>query len=499
MASEPSTVLFEIAKVFIPPNRQRKELGDLESLADAISATGLINPIVVKGTGELVAGERRFRAVRDHIKASHIRATIFETLSPVQAAQIELQENIARKQLTWQEEALAIADYHAMKSAWIADKSYNLAAGLGIPWTAKGTASDLGFSSEKHVTAVLRVAAEIRAGDQEVKEATTLRGAINLLTSRAERTRAAAAVRGIALAGPASLPSIIKAGASKEENTAAVIAAMLNPAPAVAEPLAQTEAPEIPDTTELEAQLAAHMEEERADPTIITGDFLEWADQYAGPKFDVLHIDFPYGKGYAGSNTRKTGRATFAPRYNDSPEIYWQLLAGFLDLQDNIVFEVAHCIFWFDLPYYTQTIELFGEAGWKLVAPYPLVWTKSYEGVASDPRRRPRHCYETALLFSRGDRKLVNLDKDHFECSGRSGPDKLHLNQKPYSMLRHFLNLIVDANTAVLDPTCGSAMALRAAQELGSPRVLGIELDKSSAEMARFNMIRPLEDLTNAA
>jgi DNA modification methylase len=87
---------------------------------------------------------------------------------------------------------------------------------------------------------------------------------------------------------------------------------------------------------------------------------------------------------------------------------------------------------------------------------------------------------------------------------GRTDEDeKLHLNQKPQNMLRHFLRLIVDKNTTVLDPTCGSGSALAAALQLGSPRVLGVELDAGNADVARHVIDRDggriIEDETNEA
>jgi len=51
-------------------------------------------------------------------------------------------------------------------------------------------------------------------------------------------------------------------------------------------------------------------------------------------------------------------------------------------------------------------------------------------------------------------------------------------------MLKHFLEMLVDETTTVLDPTCGSGMALRVAEELGARRVLGLEIDPSHADTA---------------
>ncbi len=44
--------------------RHRKDLGDLQSLADSIQEIGLLHPIVVTEDGELIAGERRLEACK---------------------------------------------------------------------------------------------------------------------------------------------------------------------------------------------------------------------------------------------------------------------------------------------------------------------------------------------------------------------------------------------------------------------------------------------------
>ena len=62
---------------------------------------------------------------------------------------------------------------------------------------------------------------------------------------------------------------------------------------------------------------------------------------------------------------------------------------------------------------------------------------------------------------------------------------KLHPSTKPEPMLRYFFEMFIDNYTQVLDPTCGSGAALRAAESLGSPRVMGIEANWDHCEAAR--------------
>lgn len=479
MLPDNSVVLFPVDRVFLDPAspRQRKKAEPDDALLDSIRDKGLINPILIREDGMLVAGERRWRA-HQKLGIGSIRATIRERLSPILAYQLELLENIARKQLTWQEEAEAVGRYHAMKLI------------IYPAWTQRGTGTDLGYS-DAQMSRLLAVADALAAGDTEVLGCPTLQGAVNLLTGRAERARVAAQSRNLSFGESIAeaLPPILPANATKEDKTNALLAA-LDLGDSIDELTTQAAADPLALINEgklAAAALEADRKKEIVHDLVLNADFLEWADAYTGPKFDVIHFDPPYGKGYRGSNTRKTGRASINPVYLDDPDIFFELVDGLIAFTDKLAFPAAHLLMWFDMEYYAWIVDRFAKSDWRLVQPHPLIWTKGYQGVAADTKRRPRHCYETALLFSRGDRKIVKLDKDHFDAQV---DEKLHLNQKPRGMLQHFLRLVVDEHTAVLDPTCGSGSALVAAQDLGAHRVLGVELDESNAEVARFLLVR---------
>ena len=57
-------------------------------------------------------------------------------------------------------------------------------------------------------------------------------------------------------------------------------------------------------------------------------------------------------------------------------------------------------------------------------------------------------------------------------------------------MLRFFLSMVVDETTTMLDPTCGSGAALRAAEDLGAKSVLGLELDSNYATTANTRTLQ---------
>lgn len=124
-----------ISDLIIPPNRQRQDFDPeaLVDLANSIAAMGLLHPIVVRETPlglALVAGERRLRAMGDlwamgqsirHNGALYAPETVpFVTLgalSPLEAEEAELDENLKRRDLSWQERSEALARLHKLRQA----------------------------------------------------------------------------------------------------------------------------------------------------------------------------------------------------------------------------------------------------------------------------------------------------------------------------------------------------------------------------------------------
>jgi ParB/RepB/Spo0J family partition protein len=83
----------------------RKDMGDLQSLADSIRQDGFLQPIGVTEKLELVFGERRLRAHRDILNKKTILARIVDVPSIIAG---EYAENEVRKDFT-PSERVAIA------------------------------------------------------------------------------------------------------------------------------------------------------------------------------------------------------------------------------------------------------------------------------------------------------------------------------------------------------------------------------------------------------
>lgn len=141
--SAPDPAIFiAIDAIFIPANRQRRNPGDsrpLEDLKRGILSKGLFHPPVLAPRAnapagepvlQLVAGERRLLAIRQlhddglgfhfngtPVPAGYIPYTLLSALAPADLEEAELEENILRAQLPWNEEADAKLKIHNLRSA----------------------------------------------------------------------------------------------------------------------------------------------------------------------------------------------------------------------------------------------------------------------------------------------------------------------------------------------------------------------------------------------
>lgn len=117
-----------LLSIVIPENRQRREHDAVkhQELISSIISTGLLQAPVLRWNGKLltlVCGERRLRAMQEIwqlggtftyadtvVEDGQVPFTNIGDLSPLQARRAELEENIRRKDLTWQEQAQAEAE-----------------------------------------------------------------------------------------------------------------------------------------------------------------------------------------------------------------------------------------------------------------------------------------------------------------------------------------------------------------------------------------------------
>lgn len=190
--------LIAFEEIIIPSNRQRKgfDQGALDELARSIAEKGLLHPIVctqVNDKVELIAGERRLRALEQlsdsgqlfhcdgHlIPPGQVPYTLVSELDEVQLKEAELEENIMREDLTWQEKTAAIAELHELR------------IGQDPTHTFKDTAEEIKTRtgrddaiSRQAVSRAVTIAKHL--DDPEVREARNEKEARNIVLRKAAR------------------------------------------------------------------------------------------------------------------------------------------------------------------------------------------------------------------------------------------------------------------------------------------------------------------------
>jgi ParB family transcriptional regulator, chromosome partitioning protein len=86
----------------IEKKRIRKDIGDLSSLMRSMSKYGLLQPIVLDRNYNLLAGYRRFIAAQQ-LGWGAIEAVIIDVNDKLSRLDVEIDENMVRKEFTYDE------------------------------------------------------------------------------------------------------------------------------------------------------------------------------------------------------------------------------------------------------------------------------------------------------------------------------------------------------------------------------------------------------------
>ena len=102
-------------KDIIVKKRIRKEMGDIEALAESLKRYGQISPIVVSSKNVLIAGGRRLAAAK-HLGWRTINAVISENSSELARLELEVEENIQRRDFNMEEVAEATQKIYRLQN-----------------------------------------------------------------------------------------------------------------------------------------------------------------------------------------------------------------------------------------------------------------------------------------------------------------------------------------------------------------------------------------------
>lgn len=399
---------------------------DINALADSIGRVGLLHPPVVTqqedGTCRIVAGERRFRALKtlheqgltfsynnQNVPSPLIPCNLLDELNEIEAREIELEENIRRVNLSWKEESIAIANLHSLRQSQAPDAG----------WTLGDTAREISEKRGMTLTPTNIHDSLLIAGNMDK----------------------------------------IKSATSKKEALKQVLQGM-----------------EADFSRELITRAVDKGEEFPVDFRVV--DALEGMKTFEDESFDVILTDPPYG---IDADQFNIVRST-VNRHNYS-DAWRELQALFADIAKEsfrVAKAKAHLYLFCDVLKFPELQQAFVVGGWD-VWPRPMIWVKN-KGSIPRANYGPQRRYECILYALKGDKPVNHLDSDVITIP--LDEKRLHAAQKPVDLYVNLLKRSVLPGATVLDPFCGSGTIFLAAEKLHC-KATGLDSDPACGQMIK--------------
>lgn len=398
--------------------RFRRDFGDLDELIQSIKEKGIIQPLSVDSNMVLLAGGRRY-AASTQLGLPTVPVIIRDFVDEIDSREIELMENVYRKDFEWYEQAELVKKI---------DDLYK--AKHGSNWSGRKTAELL----DKGVATVARNLQLANAMEYipELKECKTADDALKLL-KKVEDTAIVSELR-------------------KRQN----------------EKLKQEEshAEDGRDQYHLDKGLRAMLK--LADSNYMIGDvFAGMANMRDSGSIQIIECDPPYG---IDLNEQKAGKDSVTSTVRSYNEVQRDAYPEFLSKLANELFRVAgkDCwlVFWYGQSWHTEVLAALRAAGWA-VDEIPAVWTKT-QGQTLQPELYYARGYEPFFLCRKG--KPVMVERGHlnvFPFPGVAGKSKYHPTQRPTELIKEIFNTLGAGNQTVFVPFLGSGATLMACYELG--------------------------------
>lgn len=474
--------LYVLTSSITEGDRVRKDYGDLKELADSISINGLIHPIVIDLNNNLVAGGRRFRAMRDILKLEEVAINYIECLDDATLRLLEAEENVRRKEMTWQERVRSIKLVHKHQALQAALKAES--------WTLEMTGDLLGKKSKAHISYCLMVADRLDLNDKEINESPNFSEALRILIKRKEDEVNASLARSTLPSGPRrveDITALLSKAASSESFFQQAPSGLPGPAVSLA---SRPDAPEAPVDLEIaEVIVPLSLTMHKADCI---------AHMRAGPPelYDHVITDAPYAIDMEmlqqSSNLMDVSSTKTEHDVNENRT----LLRDYLREAKRSVKDRGFVITWCDISQWDYLLSLANEFG---LTPqrWPLIWHKTHTCKNEAASYNFTKNSEIALVLRKGNATLVtpqssSIWQGTFALNERESYG--HPFAKPAKLWQWVYSAVALRGQTVLDPFAGSGSSTIAAIASGL-RPVSVELVDQHYNKAIVNVTNTYRSL----
>jgi len=429
----------KIADIKIGP-RIRKDFGDIDDLASSMSRLGQLQPVIVTDDGELVAGERRLRAAMS-LGWDDIQSIKMSDLDEVTKKEIELEENIKRKEFTWPEEVGALRELYELKI---------LKYGKRIQGTDGTSGYGVKDASEELDKSLGSISMDLQ-----------LAQALLEYPDLANEKSKAAAFRRYRIMRETQLRREIAARTRQVEDE------LIDDVEELAEP------------SESQPTESIRKAGFKGYGIIYFGDSRSILRSMPEASVDCIITDPPFALGLSQTGEGTSGRRlahSAGAMYDDNPYRVLDMLDAVVEQCARILKPDGHMYMFFHHNRYQDILPMLDKHFPDVVDTTPILWIKNTSGIG-DPNRSWVYAYEPIFFVNRG-RSLHKPQAFNYLRYDTIPPgQKIHPTEKPAALLRHLVQASCVESEVVLDPFAGSGSTLAAAVQ-SSCRFIGIELEE---------------------
>lgn len=458
------TVSIPIRDLKVSKDRIREDFGEIEALAASIKQHGQLQPIIINRNNELIAGGRRV-AARMHNKDTHVDAVYYDAVDELTKREIELEENLRRKELTWVEEVRALRAIFELKQ-----QIYGVAS-PGRPSPVGG-----GYS-------LSQASNELDRSQATISQDITLAKGLDEYPELANEKSKSAAFRRLLRAREVA----IRTEQAKRRSDV----------------VAKSDAPDIIASLDIDAPVPTDTRIRKAvwatGDRLYLGDCRDVLKQIPDASIDCIVTDPPFAIGMFKEGAETSGQRLaegYGTMYDDDPHRVMDMLdAAFMHMA-RILKPRGHAYVFFHMtryePIYLMMVKHFG-----VCDPVPIMWIKNTPGIG-DPNNAWVYAYEPIFWINRGNKLVKPQAFNYLRYETIPAGKKIHPMEKPAQLLRHLISASCVAGETILDPFAGSGSTLSAAIEVGC-HFIGIEQNETFHRIACERLSADLAEVADNA